>query len=219
MEREEFKVLVKGMKAVYAQPTFIPDQDAFNVWYGLLQDLSYKQANLAIQKYMLTEKFPPTIADIRTRAIEVVEKPPDEMSELEAWSLVRRAISNSNYHSVEEFNNLPEVCRIAVGSPANLREWAMMESEQVETVEQSHFIRNYRTAAKRITEDRKIPENIRNMIAEMRTEHQLLEEKEKPTAKIEEKQEVQEETVRGMSPETRKTFEYLMKKLEMEGSL
>ena len=39
MEREEFKILVKAMKAVYAQPTFIPDKDAFDVWYGLLQDV------------------------------------------------------------------------------------------------------------------------------------------------------------------------------------
>ena len=46
MEREEFKILVKAMKAVYAQPTFIPDKDAFDVWYGLLQDLPYEQANL-----------------------------------------------------------------------------------------------------------------------------------------------------------------------------
>ena len=30
MEREEFKILVKAMKAVYAQPTFIPDKDAFD---------------------------------------------------------------------------------------------------------------------------------------------------------------------------------------------
>lgn len=27
MEREQFKVLVKAMKAVYAQPTFIPDEE------------------------------------------------------------------------------------------------------------------------------------------------------------------------------------------------
>lgn len=67
MTREEFKTLVKGMKAVYAQPTFIPDQDAFNVWFELLKDIPYQQANVAIQKYMLTEKFPPTIADIRER--------------------------------------------------------------------------------------------------------------------------------------------------------
>lgn len=57
MEREEFKILVKAMKAVYAQPTFIPDKDAFDVWYGLLQDLPYEQANLAIQKYMTSERF------------------------------------------------------------------------------------------------------------------------------------------------------------------
>ena len=44
MDREEFKVLVKGMKAVYAQPTFIPDQDAFNMWFALLGDLSMKFA-------------------------------------------------------------------------------------------------------------------------------------------------------------------------------
>ena len=68
MTREEFKTLVKGMKAVYAQPTFIPDQDAFNVWFELLKDIPYQQANVAIQKYMLTEKFPPTIADIREKA-------------------------------------------------------------------------------------------------------------------------------------------------------
>ena len=69
MTREEFKTLVKGMKAVYAQPTFIPDQDAFNVWFELLKDIPYQQVNVAIQKYMLTEKFPPTIADIREKEI------------------------------------------------------------------------------------------------------------------------------------------------------
>ena len=69
MEREQFKVLVKAMKAVYAQPTFIPDQDAFTVWFALLRDLPYKQAELAVQKHMATEKFPPTIADIREKAV------------------------------------------------------------------------------------------------------------------------------------------------------
>ena len=143
MERDEFKILVKGMKAVYAQSTFIPDQDAFNVWFELLKDLPYQQVNLAIQKYMLTERFPPTIADLRAKVVEVAEKPIEEMSELEAWAIVRKAIGNSGYKSSEEFNKLPEVCQIAVGTPENLHEWSQMESEQVATVEQSHFIRNY----------------------------------------------------------------------------
>ena len=122
MTREEFKTLVKGMKAVYAQPTFIPDQDAFNVWFELLKDIPYQQVNVAIQKYMLTEKFPPTIADIREKATQIVESVDSSMSELEAWSLVRKAVRNSGYHSVEEFEKLPEACQRAVGSAANLKE-------------------------------------------------------------------------------------------------
>ena len=180
MTREEFKTLVKGMKAVYAQPTFIPDQDAFNVWFELLKDIPYQQANVAIQKYMLTEKFPPTIADIREKATQIVESVDSSMSELEAWSLVRKAVRNSGYHSVEEFEKLPEACQRAVGSAANLKEWALMDSERVETVEQSHFIRNYRTTVQRISEEKKLPESIRLLIASMRDNALELEKKEQP---------------------------------------
>lgn len=187
MEREEFKTLVKGMKAVYAQPTFIPDQDAYNVWYELLKDLPYAQANIAIQKYMLTEKFPPTIADIRTKANDIVAKVEESMSEMEAWSLVSKAISNSGYHAEEEFDKLPEACQRAVGNPSNLKEWAMMESDKVATVEQSHFIRNYRVAVQRMQEEAKIPGHVKAAIASMREKTEALEQK--PRQAIEQKPE------------------------------
>lgn len=210
MEREEFKTLVKAMKAVYAQPTFIPDQDAFNVWYGLLKDLPYRQVNIAVQKHMLTERFPPTIADLREKSNEVIEKQLEEISELEAWSLVRKAIGNSGYHSEEEFEKLPEACKIAVGTASNLREWALMDSDQVATVEQSHFIRNYRTAVKRLSEEKKIPENLRKLIAAEREKHELLEQRKQ--AEINEKKpeipEIQkEEKKEGMSEETRRKLD------------
>ena len=217
MERDEFKILVKSMKAVYAQPTFLPDQDAFNVWYALLKDLPYELASMAVQKHMLTEKFPPTIADLRAKANEVVERPAEEMSELEAWALVRKAIGNSNYHAEEEFARLPKVCRIAVGSPANLREWAMTDSDQVASVEQSHFIRNYRTAAKRMTEDRKLPPAFRERIAEHRRKHAELKSRDQPEieAKAEEKIEQTEEKPSGMSAETRKKLDELLRKISI----
>lgn len=177
MEREEFKTLVKGMKAVYAQPTFIPDQDAFNIWFELLKDLPYQQINIAIQKYMLTEKFPPTIADIRAKASDITAKPEESMGELEAWALVHKAICNSGYHAEEEFAKLPEACRKAVGNPSNLREWAAMETDQVSTVEQSHFIRNYRAAVQRMNEDAKLPGNLKTLIENMRTEVVPIEQK------------------------------------------
>lgn len=217
MEREEFKTLVKGMKAVYAQPTFIPDQDAFNVWYELLKDLPYKQVSVAIQKYMLTERFPPTIADLRSKVTEIIEPELEGMSELEAWSITRKAIGNSGYHAEEEFAKLPEVCQMAVGSPANLREWALMDSDQVGTVEQSHFIRNYRTAVKRISEDRKIPNQIRNLISEIQAEKRIaamenakLQSPEEPV-KLEAKE---EEKPVGMSEETRRKLDDLLGRMK-----
>ena len=178
MTRDEFKILVKGMKAVYAQQTFLPDKDAFDMWFALLQDLPYKLANVAIQKHMLTEKFPPTPAEIREKAAQMIEVPETEMSELEAWALVRKAIRNSGYHAKEEFDKLPEACREAVGNAANLEEWAKMDYEKVESVGQSHFIRNFRTAVLRIKEEQRLPEQMRKLISEMRESRMKIEDKE-----------------------------------------
>lgn len=178
MTRDEFKILVKGMKAVYAQQTFLPDKDAFDMWFALLQDLPYKLANVAIQKHMLTEKFPPTPAEIREKAAQMIEVPETEMSELEAWALVRKAIRNSGYHAQEEFDKLPETCREAVGNAANLEEWAKMDYEKVESVGQSHFIRNFRTAVLRIKEEQRLPEQMRKLISEMRESRMKIEDKE-----------------------------------------
>lgn len=168
MRKEEFKILVKAMKAVYADPKFIPDQYAYDVWFAMLEDLSYEAAHSALVKFMMTSKFPPTIADIRERATELVHPDLQEMSELEAWSLTRKAISNSIYHAEEEFEKLPEACKIAIGNPETLREWATMDSDTIGSVEQSHFIRNYRTAVERMKLDAKLPADFRNRIAEIR---------------------------------------------------
>ncbi len=66
---------------------------------------------MAIQKYMTSERFPPTIADIRTKATEIIAPAEESMSELQAWALVQRALRNSGYNSEEEFAKLPEACQ------------------------------------------------------------------------------------------------------------
>lgn len=162
MEREEFAVLVKAMKAVYSEPTFIPDQDAFNVWYELLNDISYELCSGAIKKYMSTEKFPPRISDIRKLSIDLIS--PEPMTELAAWSLVRKAISNSLYNAQEEFEKLPEECQRAIGNARSLKEYAMMDANTVESVIQSNFLRSYKVACKRIKENRQLPPAVQDIV-------------------------------------------------------
>jgi len=165
--RDECKVLVKAMKAVYTQENFIPDIDAFNVWFALLEDLPYKVANLAVQKYMVSEHFPPTIADIRNKATEIVSDEVDDLNELAAWNLVAKALRNGYYGAEEEYAKLPPVVQKAVGSPAAIREMSMMDSDSLHTVEKSHFLRVYRAELQRAKDDAKLPPAMRKLIAEI----------------------------------------------------
>lgn len=161
LEREQFKTLVKGMKAVYSDPKFIADKDAFDVWYSLLQDLDYDMASQAVQKYMMSNRFPPTISDIREQCNDFTT--PQELNEMEAWSLVSKAIRNSGYNSVEEFEKLPPIVQKAVGIPSQLRTWALDENYN-EEVAMSSFQRAYKAELKRHEELQKMPQNVRNLI-------------------------------------------------------
>ncbi len=170
MTKKEFLVIVKGLKSVYSDPKFLAGKDAIDVWYSLLCDLPYQVLSLATQKHMMQEQYPPTIAGLRKKAAEITAPVHEDMSELEAWSLVRKALSNSGYNAEAEFDKLPELCQRAVGNPANLHEMALMDIDTVDSVEQSHFVRNYRTALDRKRADAQVSHGIMQLIQKAKTE-------------------------------------------------
>lgn len=153
MTQQEFALLAKGMKAVFTDPKFLPDRDAYEVWYGLLKDIPYEAGYKAVMDILRTSRTQPTIADIISRVHRNAAD--DAMTEMEAWSLVRKAIQRSIYDSETEFRKLPKAVRKAIGSPSNLREMAMMPENTVESVEQSHFIKAYKSIVARQEEDEK----------------------------------------------------------------
>lgn len=166
MTREEWAVLVKAMKAVYTSPAFLPDQYAFDTWYGLLKDLDYKLLSFGLKKYMQTEWKEPSIAALRKCANSIAPQS-TELNETEAWEKVSKAIRNSGYHAEEEFARLPELIQKAVSSPGQLREWAL--SENVDgtwwSVIQSNFQRIYRAEVQREQERRKLSPDLLKIMA------------------------------------------------------
>lgn len=165
MTREEWAVLVKAMKAVYTSPAFLPDQYAFDTWYGLLKDLDYKLLSFGLKKYMQTEWKEPSIAALR-QCTQSLAPQSDELNETEAWNLVSRAIWNSIYNAEEEFSKLPEIVQKAVSSPGQLEEWA--KSGNVDgkwlSVVQSNFQRTYRAEVQREQERRKLSPDLLKII-------------------------------------------------------
>lgn len=162
MTREQFKVLVKAMKAVYTNPGFIPDQDAFDVWYSMLKDLDYAIASRAVQMHLQTEESPPTVAGIRKQSAKLKADEADDLNETAAWSLVLKAIRRSTYYSEEEFAKLPPTVQRAVASPKQLREWATLEDVDGKTltVIQSNFQRTFRMEQQRERERNKLSPDV-----------------------------------------------------------
>lgn len=171
MERNEFGKLVKGMKAVYPQPTFIPDQDAFDVWFSMLQDIPYKVASISTQQYIMLNKFPPTIADIRQIAADMTTEKLE--NESESWDLVYKAIRNSIYNCTAEFEKLPPTVQKVVGTPEQLRAWAM-DSEFNAGVESSNFKRVYNQVKERKKNNAQLPSRLKILMDELQDNRQQI---------------------------------------------
>ena len=162
MEREQFKLLVKGMKAVYAQPTFIPDQDAFNMWFALLGDLPYEVCATAAKKYMLTNKFPPTVAELRELSADIVNG--DPLTWGESWERTLNAVRRfGSYNKMQALDSLDPITRKCVESIGYME---LCMSENI-MVERAHFQKVFEVYAKREKTAQQIPLALQQTIAQL----------------------------------------------------
>lgn len=133
-----------------------------SVWAEMLSDLDFSEVKTALKVHSSRCAFPPSIADIRA-AVEDMHKAPDDMTADEAWGLVMNAIRRSTLFSVREFNALPEICQRLVGSPAQLKEWAVSESFN-SSVEKALFSKSFNQRKTQDAELKKLPANVRALI-------------------------------------------------------
>ena len=108
-------------------------------------------------------QYAPNIGDIRGK-MRMLQKT-ETLTEQEAWALVSRAAKNSAYNSVKEFEKLPPEVKRAVGSPEQLKAWAMMPAETVESVVASNFMRSYKVVSEREKKLSLYPASLRNAIS------------------------------------------------------
>jgi hypothetical protein len=78
--------------------------------------------------------------------------------------MVKRAIQDGNYHSAERFEELPPLVQKAVGGANMIRQWAMSDTDDVNTVIASNFQRNYRTLVQRQQFDDKVPPALADVV-------------------------------------------------------
>lgn len=121
----------------------------------------------AVRLYMKKpERFAPSIGQIREamRSLTQTQAKEPELTDQDAWALVSKACSNGLYGYKEEFVKLPLEVQRAVGAPEQLREWAKMDVETVQSVVASNFKKTFRADRERQKQLELISEDIRRMI-------------------------------------------------------
>lgn len=161
MTKKETAQILSIIDSVYPNFKVKNIDDTLNAWYFVLGDHDYKQITEALKIYINTSQsgFAPSVSELigmthKTAALT-------QMTELEAWTLVRKAISRSTYYAQEEYDKLPETVQKAVGSPEQLRNWASSSIDSIETVVASNFQRTYRAMVKRQEQIEMLPADTR----------------------------------------------------------
>ena len=170
MTFNEFKVLAKGMKAVFTSTTFLPDEDSIKIWYRLLQDIPYEVANIAIQRHMMTNKFPPTIAEIREQATLSVN---NELNSDwgQAWEQVCKAIRIYGLWGTEEalasMDDITKQCVKRLG-------WKELCMSETPMQDRANFRMIFEELKLKTKQESALPLNIKESIAKLQSKQKMI---------------------------------------------
>jgi hypothetical protein len=157
MNEKEFAMIVLAIRTVYSNFKAIPDKASADIWYEMLKDIPYQQINLALKEYIATNKFPPTIADLRELTSNYNNLPILDYGE--AWEEVILAIRKHGYMEVESayasMSPLTVKCVKRIG-------WQNICMSENITADRANFRMIYETEQKRQREDNQLPPQIRN---------------------------------------------------------
>lgn len=178
MDRAQTSLILAILKSAYPHAfKDMTSDDAKimrNLWEQMFADDPYEEVNNAVRALIATrtEGYTPTIGEVK----EQIRRRRDicNIDESTAWMLVSKACRNGLYGSRQEFDKLPEEVKQIVGSPEQLKQWAAMDAEVVESVVASNFKKAFRVQAERNKEIAKLPQNMREAIGAITNNMKLI---------------------------------------------
>lgn len=168
MTLEETGIIMDILTTAY--PKFYSGKDApdpvktLTLWAEMFADDPPRLVAAAVKSLISADEkgFPPHIGAVKAKMRQITV--PEQDTEAEAWGKVLKAISRGIYSSKENFERLPPEIQRIVGSPNQLREWAMMDSDTVQSVVASNFQRSYRAKMKQKAEFDALPNDVKQLV-------------------------------------------------------
>lgn len=168
MNREEVLMVMTVLRGAYPQfyrgITAKEAEATVSLWAEMFAEDDVAIVAAAVKALIATDDkgFPPHIGAVKAKVRQITQ--PSGMTPQEAWNLVAKAIRNSAYESREEYDKLPKDIQRLVGSPNQLRDWALMDSDTVHSVVASNFQRSFSTRQKADNDFKALPRDVQAMI-------------------------------------------------------
>lgn len=163
-------ILATAYPRFYSGPDAPDPAKAVSLWAEMFAEDDVPLVAAAVKALIATDDkgYPPHIGAVKAKLRQITGGP--EKTEADAWNLIARAVRNGLYGAKEEFAKLPPTLQRIVGSPAQLREWAMMDSETLHSVVASNVQRSYKAISSREREIAKLPGDVRKMARQISAE-------------------------------------------------
>ena len=100
MDKKEFGLFASAIRTFYPKEQILPNQQAMELWYRELQDIPYGVAEAGLRQWVSTNKWSPTIADIREFASVVQNGSIPDWGD--GWEQVIMAIRKFGSYRIEE---------------------------------------------------------------------------------------------------------------------
>ena len=163
MTKKDFGLFVMALKTYFPREQLLPNEQAVELWYRQLQDLDYKIAEAALNEWVATQKWSPSIADIRELAARIrFGEVPDWG---EGWRKTMRAIRMYGYYRPEAaMDSLDDLTRETVRR-LGFQTLCLSENQEAD---RANFRRIYEELASRSRVQSMIPAAVKEVISKIR---------------------------------------------------
>lgn len=159
MTKAEFATIANVLRTFYPKENLIPTEEALTLWHGFLKDLDYAAVSSAIQKWVATNKWSPSIAEIRAEVVKIEHGETPDWGE--GYDQMRKAISKFGY--MNEDQALDYLDGITKETVKRLG-WMNICTSADEVTLRANFRMIYETLAKRKQTDDQTPPAVKERI-------------------------------------------------------
>lgn len=155
MDKKEFAIFASALRTYYPKEGLLPNNEAMELWFRQLQDIPYKVAEIALNKWVATNKWSPTIADIREATAEITGGGIADWGK--GWEQVLKAIRQFGmYRAGEAMASFDDLTRATV-ERLGFRDICLSENI---SADRANFRMVYEQLAERKKKEAQIPPSI-----------------------------------------------------------